>query len=310
MKSFGIGKNFINWIKLLYSNASAAVNVNGYLTKPIPLERGVRQGCPLSSPLYVMVIEILALQLRSNPNIVGFQIGEEKFVSAHYMDDSTIIIKQNRCFKEVIKELSDYEEASGAKVNYQKTKGLWTGSWKGRRNTPLDIQWTSKNVKNLGVYFGNDHPDRATFTDIIPKVTSRLNYWKKFKLCPIGKSRTIEIFIASTLVFAIKFYKVPDDMENTLRSEILNFIHFPRKTNTISQKEMWRLKGSGGIKLPNVKIKSQISKAKWLIEMASNPNLTAHLLLFQNLIGPQKGNISGRDLIFLRCSYMQRHLKI
>ena len=167
MKSFGIGDNFINWIKLLYSNASATVNVNGNLTKPIPLERGVRQGCPLSSPLYVMVIEVLALQLRSNPNIVGFQIENEKFVSAHYMDDSTIIIKQNRCFKEVIKELSDYEEASGAKINYKKTKGLWTGAWKGRRTTPLDIEWTSKNVKNLGVYFGN----------VIPNVTKRLHYW-------------------------------------------------------------------------------------------------------------------------------------
>ena len=83
MKSFGIGDNFINWIKVLYSNASATVNVNGNLTKAIPLERGVRQGCPLSSPLYVMIIEVLALQLRSNPNIVGFQIENEKFVSAH-----------------------------------------------------------------------------------------------------------------------------------------------------------------------------------------------------------------------------------
>merc|ERR1712035_266114 len=43
--------------------------------------------------------------------------------------------------------------------------------------------------------------------------------------------------------------------------------------------------------------------------MASNPNLNAHLLLFQNLIGIQKGNVSGRDLIFLPRSYMQRHLK-
>ena len=112
------------------------------------------------------------------------------------MDDSKIIIKQNRWFKEVIKELSEYEEASGAKVNYQKTKGLWTGSWKGRRTTPLNIEWTSKNVKNLGVYFGNDDPARYTFEDIIPKVTKRLHYWKRFRLSQIGKCRTIEIFIA------------------------------------------------------------------------------------------------------------------
>ena len=68
------------------------------------------------------------------------------------MDDATIIIKQNRCFKEVIKEIKEYEEASGAKVNYGKTKGLWTGSWKDRRLPPLDIKWTNKNVFNLGVF--------------------------------------------------------------------------------------------------------------------------------------------------------------
>ena len=130
MRAFGIGEGFIKWISILYSNASALVNVNGFLTTPIPFKRGVRQGCPLSSMLYVLVIEVLAAQLRTNPNIVGFQIEQEKIVSAHYMDDTTIIIKQNRCFKEVIKELSDYEEASGAKVNYKKSKGLWTGSWK------------------------------------------------------------------------------------------------------------------------------------------------------------------------------------
>ena len=107
----------LNWVSLIYSNATAIVNINGFLSKRIPIKRGVRQGCPLSALLYVLVIEVLALQLRLNPNIVGFKIGGEKIVSAHYMDDATIVIKQNRCFKEVIKELKEYEEASGAKVN-------------------------------------------------------------------------------------------------------------------------------------------------------------------------------------------------
>ena len=157
MRAFGIGEGFISWISKIYSNASAVLNINGFLSKRIPLNRGVRQGCPLSTLLYVLVIEVFALQLRSNPNIVGFTIGGEKIVSAHYIDDATIIIKQNRCFKEVIKEINEYEEASGANVNCDK-KGLWTGSWKNRRVSPIQIKWTSKNVKSLGVYFGNDDP--------------------------------------------------------------------------------------------------------------------------------------------------------
>ena len=68
MKAFGIGDTFIKWISSIYSNASSVLNINGFLSDQIPLKRGVRQGCPLSSLLYVLVIEVLALQLRLNPN--------------------------------------------------------------------------------------------------------------------------------------------------------------------------------------------------------------------------------------------------
>ena len=123
MEAFGIGNTFIKWVSTIYSNANSVLGINGHFSEQIPLNRGVRQGCPLSALLYVLVIEVFAIQLRLNPNIVGFKIEGEKIVSAHYMDDATIIIKQNRCFKEVIKEIQQYEEASGAKVNYKKPKG-------------------------------------------------------------------------------------------------------------------------------------------------------------------------------------------
>ena len=180
MKNFGIGDIFISWVKTIYANATAMVNINGYFSGKIPLKRGVRQGCPLSPLLYVLVIEVLATQLRTNPNIVGFTIEGEKIVSLHYADDATIIIKQNRCFKEVIKEIEDYEESSGAKINYKKTKGLWVGSWRERRVSPLNIKWTNSNVKILGVYVGNDNPDVSTFKEIVPAVKKRLAYWKQF----------------------------------------------------------------------------------------------------------------------------------
>ena len=128
MHAFGIGATFVNWVRRIYSNANTRVKVNGFLSENLPLNHGVRQGYPLSPLLYVLIIEILAFQFRSIPAIVGFTVGGEKIVSVHYDDDAVITIKQNKCFKEMIKDLTAFERASGAKVNYDKTKGLWGGA--------------------------------------------------------------------------------------------------------------------------------------------------------------------------------------
>ena len=49
-EAFGIGENFINWIKNLYANATTRIFIK---TEKIPVKRGVRQGDPISSSLYV-----------------------------------------------------------------------------------------------------------------------------------------------------------------------------------------------------------------------------------------------------------------
>ena len=309
LRAFGFGDTFIHWIHTLYKNASSILNINGFFSQRISLNRGIRQGFPLSSLLYVLVIEVFAIQLRLNPNIIGFQIGGEKIVSTHYMDDATITITQNRCFKEVIKEISQYEDATGAKINYEKTKGLWAGAWKRRRNCPLQIKWTNKNVKNLGIYFGNEDPHLATYNNIIPSINQRLNYWKQFQLSLIGKTRVADIFLASKLIYAIKFYPFPAHLQKKIQDDIFSFVKFPQKVVTVSQAEMWKIKSQGGLKLINIDIKSNTSKIKWLIDIASKPNLKTSFDLFKRLVGTQKGDISGHDLLFLERSYFQRTFK-
>ena len=309
MSAFGFGDGFIGWVKKLYSNATSILNINGFFSERIPLKRGVRQGCPLSALLYVMVIEVFALQLRSNPNIVGFTIEGEKIVSTHYADDTTIIIRQNRCFKEVIKEIEHYEEASGAKVNYSKTKGLWTGNWKQRRVPPMDITWTSKNVFSLGVFFGNTDPAKATFDKIVPAFKKKLNYWKQFSISHIGKSNVAETFLASKLVYAMKFYPIPKSTQQEIRTGILSYMIFPNRVNTVAQKEMWKTKNNGGLKLVNIQLKSKTCKVKWLIEMATNENCVTNLNVFTTLLGTQRGDIKGINLLFLEKPYYTRTLR-
>ena len=309
MSAFGIGDNFIDWLRVLYANATTRIKINGFFTNSIPLTRGVRQGCPLSPSLYVLVIEVFALQLRMNPNIVGFRINGERIVSMHYADDATIVIMQNRCFKEVIKEIGDYELASGAKVNMEKTKGLWLGLWKERTDSPLGLTWTKDNVKDLGVYFGNTNPGDKTFSDIMPKVKKSMNFWKQFNLSKFSKAKVTEIFHASRLWYASSFYPVPERYKKDLQKCFKDYANFPRSP-TVSESEMKKLRLDGGIKLIDIQTKLEASRCLWLFDLIENPNLATHLSVVDSLIGPQKGGLDITDIVFTNKYYCNKLLRI
>ena len=303
MDAFGIGSNFIQWVRQIYSTAVTRVKLNGFLTEPIPLMRGVRQGDPLSFFLYVLNGELFGLQIRQNQNIVGFVVGGEKIVSMHYADDTTISITQNRCFKEVIKDIQLYEKATGAKANISKTKGLWCGSWKNRQDSPLGISWTNKNIFHLGVFVGNDNPAQKTFEKIISKVKNSLNFWKPFKLCTLSKARVIEIFHASRLWYAAKFYSIPPLLVDVLQKAFLEYLNHPQKQTSVRQIELMKLKPDGGIKLINVQHKSEASKVQYLVSLCTNTELSLHKALMERLFGVQKGGLTGIELFFTPKNY-------
>ena len=71
LERFGFGPSFLRWIQVIYNSVSSSVKTNGWFTAFIGLERGLRQGCPLSMPLYVLSAETLAVNIRNNPRIHG-----------------------------------------------------------------------------------------------------------------------------------------------------------------------------------------------------------------------------------------------
>jgi hypothetical protein len=59
MSKMGVSEEFIRWVKLLFGNASATVNLNGCPSGSFKVERGVRQGCPLAPYFFLIVGEAL-----------------------------------------------------------------------------------------------------------------------------------------------------------------------------------------------------------------------------------------------------------
>ena len=85
LDKFGFGPKFISWVKLLYNSPTSSVRTNNTNSQSFPLQRGTRQGCPISPLLFAIAIEPLAMAIRSSPEIRGIVRGGKEHKTCHYM---------------------------------------------------------------------------------------------------------------------------------------------------------------------------------------------------------------------------------
>ena len=127
-------------------------------------------------------------------------------------------------------------------------------------------------METLGVYFGNANPAGETLAKILPEVIRSMNYWKQFRLCNLAKARVIEIFHASKVWYAARFYPIPPPVTKALQKAFFDYVNYPRNTVTVNQEEMHKLRKHGGTKLINIQAKSEASKIKVVNRSVSTPN--------------------------------------
>ena len=72
LKCFNFGEKFIKWMQILYKNPIFRLKKNNLISKTCSMERGIRQGCPVSAILFLFVAEILSIKIRQNEEIKGF----------------------------------------------------------------------------------------------------------------------------------------------------------------------------------------------------------------------------------------------
>ena len=160
IRAFGFGPNIQKWMDIMYDDdpahaTEAVIQLNGHLSRPYEIKRGLRQGCPLSCYLFLLALEPLLNQIRNDQKIAGVQIGENSIKVSAYADDTTIILDGSQ--QSLVKVLNLFETfslRSGLKLNMTKTKAFWIGR-NAHEKTPLpvpfNIQRPTEPVNILGI---------------------------------------------------------------------------------------------------------------------------------------------------------------
>lgn len=269
LSAMGFGPSFITWVDLFYHRVQSSVNVNGYLSPFISLSRGVRQGCPLSPLLYVLVSEVLAVNIRSNPRIPGLCLPDSTVLSpiSQYADDPSLICTLDDSIKAVFETYALFEKASGAKLNQSKSKGLWLGSWSGRSDPPVPLDWTSVKIEVLGVFIGVGNLEEANWRPLIDTVDRLLKSWRSRVLSFRGKALVINALALSRVWYVASLIHMPAWVLKELSFLAFSFF-WSGKRELVSRSSVSLSPLFGGFSVVNVKFKVWSLLGQWVKRFA------------------------------------------
>ncbi|GJY33892.1 cysteine-rich receptor-like protein kinase [Tanacetum coccineum] len=126
MQQMGFGRKWCGWIRACLESATCSVLVNGSPTKEFALERGIRQGDPLSPFLFLIVAESLNVAMQEVVQgglFDGVKVGSDGIEVSHlqYADDTIFVGDWNRRnIISLMKLLKCFQMDSGLKVNLKK----------------------------------------------------------------------------------------------------------------------------------------------------------------------------------------------
>jgi hypothetical protein len=140
----GVPEQYVNLLKQLYSDQQGYVQA-GAPSRCFPISRGVKQGDPISSLLFIAVMQACfgkledkwhkLSQRRSGTQFgVEIEVGCRNLTDLRFADDVVLFAQQRADIEKMLQHLSVYAAEFGLEINFDKTKILtWDSLVKGRQ---------------------------------------------------------------------------------------------------------------------------------------------------------------------------------
>ena len=120
LKCLGFPQPFVKWIKDLYKDNATSISVDGEYSSMIPMERGVRQGCPFSPFLFNICLEPLLRDFLLNHVADGYKVGDISFNVQAFADDVVLISHSTEQMSNMLQTVENFCSATGMKLTGSK----------------------------------------------------------------------------------------------------------------------------------------------------------------------------------------------
>lgn len=301
LDKMNFGVSFIKWVKLFYTNIESCIANNGTSSNYFKINRGVRQGDPLSAYLFILSVEVMAQAILKDDTIHGIKVNDNEIKLTQYADDTTAILKDQDSVLNFLKQIHNLEKISGLKINKSKTEAIWLGNHPPPFRLPDKMQWTTKPIKVLGIYIGWNLNDAymLNFSEKISKVKRLLQSWLQRKLSLTGKVLIIKSLAISQIIHLANLLPFPDEIIKEFDKMFYDFI-WNGKTHKVKKMILIQDYHNGGHKMTDLRTMIKTQKLKWIKFYLNNHkclwrNTMEHFIKVHNLNLLLRSNYDIKD---------------
>uniref|UniRef100_A0A3B1J8J0 Reverse transcriptase domain-containing protein n=1 Tax=Astyanax mexicanus TaxID=7994 RepID=A0A3B1J8J0_ASTMX len=298
---FGFGPKFLNIVEMLYNNINSSVSLARGTSPRFQVKRGIRQGCPASPLLFIMVAEMLSILIKSS-NIEGIDIFGKKILISQLADDTTLFLKDSSQIPLVLQTIDCFSKASGLLLNIDKCEILTIHEY------PLQTLYNikvKKEVKYLGILICKDKAvsEKNNMHNNIEKCKLILNKWIPRDITIFGRTLLTKMDSLSRLIYPASSLAMPPDIIKAINKINFNFV-WKNKCHYIRREDMVKNYEEGGVKVIDFSSMNGVLKLNWLRAFCNDSQ--SFWCIIPNVVFQ---NVGGIDFL-LRCDFDYNKLPI